>query len=87
METGTVFIKDGREYRIKSKQLQNEQAFKSGMTYQGRKMQFQLKDRWGQPIPKETLYVPHYAKKCKECAFQILCNGCSNCGACEGWSD
>ena len=87
METGTVFIKDGREYRIKSKQLQNEQAFKSGMTYQGKKMQFKLKDRFGQPISKETLYVPRYAQKCEECSYKILCNGCFNCGACEGWLD
>lgn len=87
METGTVFIKDGREYRIKSKQLQNEQAFKSGMTYQGKKMQFKLKDRFVQPISKETLYVPRYAPKCEECSYKILCNGCFNCGACEGWLD
>ena len=64
---------------------QNEQAFKSGMTYQGKKMQFKLKDRFGQPISKETLYVPRYAKKCEECSYKILCNGCFNCGACEGW--
>lgn len=84
METGTVFIKDGKEYRIKSKQLQNEQAFRSGMTYQGKEMQFNLKDRFGQPVPKETLYVPRYAKKCETCSYKILCNGCFNCGACDG---
>ena len=22
-------------------------------------------------------------KKCEECSFRILCNGCSNCGGCE----
>ena len=84
METGTVFIKDGKEYRIKSKQLQNEQAFRSGMTYQGKEMQFDLKDRFGQPVSKETLYVPRYAKKCRTCSYKILCNGCFNCGACDG---
>ena len=86
METGTVFIKDGKEYRIKSKQLQNTQAAQSGMTYQGKPMHFELKDRFGLPIPKENLYVPHYAAKCEECSFRILCNGCFNCGGCEGWS-
>ncbi|MBO7730465.1 MAG: DUF5131 family protein, partial [Lachnospiraceae bacterium] len=84
METGTVFIKDGETYRIKSKQMQNTQAFKSGMTYQGKAIHFELKDRFGNPIPKEDLYVPHYVKKCEECSFKILCNGCSDCGACDG---
>ena len=56
------------------------------MTYQGKPMHFELKDRFGLPIPKENLYVPHYAAKCEECSFRILCNGCFNCGGCEGWS-
>jgi protein gp37 len=33
METGTTFIKDGKEYFIKSKQEQNLQAYKSGMNH------------------------------------------------------
>ena len=86
METGTAFTKNNIEYRIKSKQLQNEQAFKSGMTYQGRKIDFELKDSSGSLIPVEKLYVPHYAKKCDVCSFRILCNGCFNCGGCAGWS-
>ena len=84
METGTVFIKDGREYRIRSKQLQNLQAFKSGMNYQGRAVHFALRDSLGLPIPKENLYVPHAAEKCGTCSFRILCNGCSRCGGCGG---
>jgi len=84
METGTVFIKDGNTYRIRSKQQQNLKAFKSGMTYQGKPIIFELKDETGRPI-QENLYVPHFAKKCEECSFKILCNGCFNCGACEGW--
>ena len=85
METGTTFIKDGKKYTIRSKSEQNLQAYKSGMTRQGKPMQFVLNDRFGNPVPVEDLYVPHYAKKCETCAFRILCNGCSNCGACEGW--
>ena len=85
METGTTFIKDGKKYTIRSKSEQNLQAHKSGMTRQGKPMQFVLNDRFGNPVPVEDLYVPHYAKKCETCAFRILCNGCSNCGACEGW--
>ena len=84
METGTEFIKDGIKYRIRSKQLQNSQAAHSGMTFQGRPIHFELKDEYGIPIPQEKLYVPHYARKCDECSFRILCNGCFNCGGCEG---
>ena len=84
METGTNFIKDGQAYRINSKELQNSQAARSGMTYQGKPIIFELKDETGRPI-QENLYVPHFAKKCEECSFKILCNGCFNCGACEGW--
>ena len=85
METGTNFIKDGKQYRIRSKQTQQSQALHSGMTYQGKTMTFVLKDEDGNPVPKEKLYVRHFAAKCEECAFKILCNGCSNCGYCEGW--
>ena len=83
METGTVFIKDGREYRIRNKQLQNLQAYRSGMSCQGREIHFDLRDQSGLPIPKEELYVPHYAEKCGECSFRMLCNGCSDCGGCN----
>lgn len=83
METGTVFIKDGREYRIDSKQLQNLQAYKSGMNYQGEPMHFVLTNSFGEPVPKEELYVPRYIQKCKTCSFKILCNGCSDCGGCH----
>lgn len=83
METGTVFIRDGKPYRINSKQQQNLQAHKSGMTYKGKDIRFKLVDSSGNPIPEEKLYVPHYREKCCTCSFQILCNGCFECGACE----
>ncbi len=84
METGTTFIKDGREYRIRNKQEQNRQAFRSGMSYQGRPLRFELKNSLGLPIPKEDLYAPRYADKCRECSFRILCYGCGSCGQCDG---
>ena len=86
METGTNFIKDGHTYRIASKQLQNAQAAHSGMTFQGKPIRFDLRDSSGRLIPEGERYVPRFAKKCGECSFRILCNGCFNCGACEGWS-
>ncbi len=82
METGTVLIKDGRTYTIRSKQMQNLQAYRSGMSFQGKDMCFELKDSFGFPIPKEDLYVPRYAGKCGTCSFRIICNGCSSCGKC-----
>ena len=83
VETGTVFIKDGKKYILKGKRLQTQQAFKSGMNYQGRKIDFALVDTWGLPIPEERLYVKHYRKQCEECAMKLVCNGCSDCGRCE----
>ena len=84
METGTTFIKDGREYKIESKRLQNLQAFRSGISYQGRKLHFAFRDSFGNLIPEEDLYMPQWAKKCDTCSFKILCNGCFDCGACSG---
>ena len=84
METGTTFIKDGRKYTIRGKRLQTSQALKSGMNYEGRPMHFDLVDNWGLPIPEDQLYVKHYRANCKECAMKLICNGCSDCGKCEG---
>ena len=85
METGTTFIKDGKKYIIKSKQEQNLQAFKSGLTYVGKPIKFKLYDSDGGLLPEEMLYVPRFAVKCQTCSFKVLCNGCFNCGACPGW--
>ena len=52
LETGTVFIKDGKQYTLKGKRLQTSQALKSGMNYRGREMHFDLVDSWGFPIPE-----------------------------------
>ena len=82
METGTTFIKDGKEYRIKSKSQQNLQAFKSGMSFRGKPVSFDFRDSSGRLIPKEDLYQPCFVKKCEECSFRLLCNGCSSCGGC-----
>ena len=82
IETGTVFIKDGKRYHLPSKQLQSRMAYKSGMNYQGRLIRFDLVDDWGYPIPQEELYVPHFRANCETCGSKLICNGCSNCGKC-----
>ena len=83
METGTVFIKDGKKYTLNGKRLQTSQALKSGMNYQGKPMEFILVDSWGLPVPEDILYVKHYRDNCRECAMKLICNGCSDCGKCE----
>lgn len=79
--TGTVFIKDGKCYRL-SNRLQHEMAYKSGMNYVGRPMEWKLTDHFGLEIPQEDLYVPHFRESCERCALRPTCNGCSDCGKC-----
>jgi len=83
VETGTNFIKDGKQYHMPKKQIQSEMAFKSGVNYAGNPMVFKLTDPTGQEIPKERLYVPHYRKNCETCGSRPICNGCSDCGRCK----
>ena len=80
--TGRRFIKDGKTYAIEGPGLQAQQAFRSGLSYQGRPMDFKLTDAWGTPIPKELLYIPFFGEKCRECGMRLSCNGCSKCGKC-----
>ena len=80
--TGRRFIKDGKTYAIEGGE-QSRQAFRSGLSYQGRPMEFQLRDTWGQPIPREELYVPYFGRRCQSCGMKPCCNGCSRCGKCK----
>ncbi len=84
IETGTVFIKDGKRYRIPDKRVQSQQAFRSGLNHKGRDIKFILTDEYGSRIPEEKLYIPRYhPANCRECASRLTCNGCSGCGKCE----
>lgn len=84
IETGSVFIKDGKTYHIPDKQTQSHQAYRSGLQYRGKPIEFRLYDSWGSEIPKEQLYVPHFhPATCRQCARRLTCNGCSDCGKCE----
>ncbi len=82
IETGKVFLKDGRRYYLPKKQIQSEMAYKSGMYFAGRPIEWRLVDRFGTEIPKDQLYVPHYRKNCEQCGSRFICNGCSDCGRC-----
>lgn len=84
IETGTVFVKDGKTYRIPDKRTQSKQAFLSGLSYQGRKVPRLLR------MPEGTLFgtdvitpEPFFREHCNTCGSRMTCNGCSNCGACD----
>ena len=82
IETGTVFIKDGKRYVLPKKQIQSEMAFKSGMNFLGKPIEWKLTDRFGDVIPESELYVPHYGSNCEKCGSILIWNGCSKCGKC-----
>ena len=82
IETGTVFIKDGKRYILPKKQIQSEMAFKSGMNFLGKEIEWKLANRFGDVIPKGELYIPHYGSNCEKCGSRQICNGCSDCGKC-----
>ena len=84
IETGSVFIKDGKTYYIPRKQVQSEMAYKSGIQYQGKSLKFQLVDFYGRLIPEADLYRPHYRENCRHCGSRQICNGCGDCGRCKG---
>lgn len=83
IETGNIFIKDGRRYVLKGKRLQSKMAWKSGMAFQGRPVRFHLYDALGLEIPEEERYTPHYQPHCAGCGSKLICNGCSDCGKCK----
>lgn len=82
IETGTNFVKDGKTYHIPKKSVQSRMAWKSGMSCEGRRIAFRLTDRQGREISR--LYVPSFRESCMKCGSRPICNGCSDCGRCEG---
>lgn len=82
IETGTLFVKDGRFYRLPGKRLQSEMAYKSGMYFQGKPIHFRLTDAFGQPVLEQELYHPHYRPHCAACGSRPICNGCADCKKC-----
>ena len=81
--TGRRFIKDGRLYRLEESGVQSSQAFRSGLSYQGKPLTFDLRDPLGFPIPENDLYTPVFRERCQSCGMKMICNGCSNCGKCR----
>ena len=83
IETGTVFVKDGKNYRMPDKKLQSEMAHKSGMSYKGNPIIFNLTDNMGLELSAKDIYKPYFSDKCNRCGSKNICNGCSKCGKCK----
>ena len=83
IETGTVFIKDSRVYRMPDKRVQSKMAMKAGINHSGKKIHFNLRDPLGFPIEEEYLYKPRFMESCQRCGSRPICNGCSECGKCQ----
>jgi len=83
IETGTNFVKDGKTYQIPKKIVQSQMAFKSGINFTGKPIDFKLTDNFGFQLDNNLLYQPKYKKQCEMCGSKDICNGCSNCGRCE----
>ena len=83
IETGSYFVKDGKTYHIPNKQLQSKQAYLSGLSFQGKPINYKLRlpegSLFGQKIQKPK---PFFREHCLTCGSRMCCNGCSNCGAC-----
>lgn len=89
IETGTVFVKEGKTYHIPSKRIQSQQAFLSGLSHQSNPLHFNLHS----PEPSlfgdnalasvDPLSPAFFRECCNTCGSRMTCNGCSNCGQCE----
>lgn len=82
IETGSVFIKDGKRYSLPNKRLQSEMAFKSGVSFLGKPMDVHLTDRFGLPLSESERYTPFFGTMCENCGSHPICNGCSRCEKC-----
>jgi len=83
IETGSVFIKDGKEYNLPDKDIQSKMAYKAGLNFEGKKIEYKLYDEFMNTLNEDELYKTYFREKCFECGSRIICNGCSNCGKCE----
>lgn len=84
IETGTVFVKAGKTYRIPNKRVQSQQALASGLSFQGKRnpplLRISEATLFGSELPT---WQPTFRDRCETCAARMTCNGCSHCGACD----
>ncbi len=84
IETGTYFVKDNQGYKINSKLTQTQIAYKADVNVKGKEIQYELVDDMGYPIESNQCYTPMYRDQCRLCGSRPICNGCSDCGRCDG---
>ena len=85
IETGSVFVKDGRTYCIPSKEVQSRQALRSGLSHYNGKPKFDLRRCADTIFGDEAIewYESKYREHCAMCGSRMTCNGCSDCGRCH----
>lgn len=82
IETGTFFVKDGKAYHMPDKSLQSRMAWKSGLQFIGHELDFKLKQTHNL-FDDAIWYQKQFRSRCDECGSRLICNGCSDCGACQ----
>lgn len=83
METGTNFVKDGKTYHMPSKQLQSVMAYKSGLQFEERHIDFKLTPGEQSGLfGEDNRYEKFFGERCQTCGSRLICNGCSRCGMC-----
>ena len=84
IETGTNFVKDGKTWHLPDKRRQSYAAWRSGLQYQGKKINFRLqKPQFSLFAGSESeVYRKFFGERCQTCGSRLICNGCSNCGQC-----
>lgn len=82
IETGTVFVKEGRTYRIPSKDIQSVQAYKSRLSHYNGKPKFLLSPNTDSLFGPQETFRPTFLKHCSTCGSRMTCNGCSSCARC-----
>ncbi|MBR4749076.1 MAG: DUF5131 family protein, partial [Abditibacteriota bacterium] len=82
--TGRRFIKDGRLYEIEENARQSRQAFLSGLSFEGKPIEWRLTFPMGGLLDDRELYAPYFGRRCGTCGMRPACNGCSRCGRCGG---
>jgi protein gp37 len=82
IETGTMFVKDGKTYHLPNKKIQSLMAYKSGLQFAGREIHFDLKIEKGL-FEDDNTYHKYFGSQCQMCGSRLICNGCSQCGQCK----
>ena len=84
IETGTVFVKDGKSYHIPDKRVQSRQAALSGLSVPGRPVHYKLRHPEGSLFNEPVVRITgRFRDTCATCGSRMSCNGCSDCGACD----